>query len=93
MSLSCSALADDTAAAGRCRLVAVQTACGVLLTLQLGRPLSSLRQSLILLQVLCDLGTDCADCGPWRFNATGDGSDYQADMPIKRLLSKNVRVM
>lgn len=42
------------------------------------------------LQVLCDLGTDCADCGPWRFNATGDGSDFQADMPIKRLLSKNV---
>jgi hypothetical protein len=43
------------------------------------------------MQVLCDLGTDCADCGPWRFNATGNGSDYQADMPIKRLLSKNVR--
>lgn len=42
-------------------------------------------------QVLCDLGTDCADCGPWRFNATGDGSSFQADMPIKRLLSKNVR--
>ena len=43
------------------------------------------------MQVLCDLGTDCADCGPWRFNATGSGAGYQADMPIKRLLSKNVR--
>lgn len=44
------------------------------------------------LQVLCDLGTDCADCGPWRFNATGDASSFQADMPIKRLRSKNVEV-
>lgn len=45
-----------------------------------------------LLQVLCDLGTDCADCGPWKFNASGDGSSFQADLPIKRLTSQNVRL-
>ncbi len=40
--------------------------------------------------MLCDLGTDCADCGPWKFNVSGDGSSFQADLPIKRLTSQNV---
>ena len=42
------------------------------------------------LPVLCDPGTDCADCGPFKFNATGGDASYQADLPIKRLTSSKV---
>jgi len=43
-------------------------------------------------QVLCDLGTDCADCGPYKFNVSGNGSSFKADMPIKRLRTQNIEV-
>ncbi len=43
------------------------------------------------LQVLCDPGTDCADCGPFRFNAsTAGGASFQADLPVRRLRSQQV---
>ena len=45
------------------------------------------------LQVLCDPGTDCADCGPFRFNAsTANEASFQADLPIRRLRSQQVLI-
>ena len=45
------------------------------------------------MQVQCDLGTDCTDCGPWKFTAAGAASSFQADLPVKRLTSQNVRII
>ena len=41
--------------------------------------------------MLCDPGTDCADCGPFRFNASvGNEASYQADLPVRRLRLEQV---
>lgn len=40
--------------------------------------------------VLCDPGSDCADCGPFKFNATGVDASYEPDTPIKRLTAQKV---
>ena len=42
------------------------------------------------IQVLCDLGSDCADCGPYKFNGSGLDSAFVADSPVKRLASQQV---
>lgn len=41
-------------------------------------------------KVLCDLGTDCSDCGGWSFE--GIGPDETAPRPIKMLLDLEVTV-
>lgn len=44
------------------------------------------------IQVLCDLGSDCADCGPYKFNGSGLDSAFVADSPVKRLASQQVDI-
>ena len=44
------------------------------------------------LMVLCDPGSDCADCGPFKFNVTGVDATYEPDTPIKRLVAQKVRM-
>ena len=41
--------------------------------------------------MLCDPGSDCADCGPFKFNATGVDATYEPDTPIKRLVAQKAR--
>ena len=42
------------------------------------------------IQVLCDLGSDCADCGPYRLNISGLDTSFVADMPVRRLTNQKV---
>ncbi len=42
-------------------------------------------------QVFCDLGTDCADCGPWKHRGPASGNASAA--PIALLVSRGVEVL
>lgn len=37
----------------------------------------------VLLEVLCDLGTDCSDCGPWKFQVPTP--DHTIPKPVQLL--------
>lgn len=40
------------------------------------------------LEVLCDLGTDCFDCGPWQYTGPEEASRWT---PIRDIMAKQVR--
>ncbi len=41
-------------------------------------------------QVFCDLGTDCADCGPWKHRGPAGGNASAA--PVQALVARGVEV-
>ncbi len=45
-----------------------------------------------VLQVYCDLGTDCADCGPWTHDMPSLLGEAQASLPVAHLLGLGVEV-
>ncbi|KAL4449442.1 hypothetical protein ABPG77_007086 [Micractinium sp. CCAP 211/92] len=56
-----------------------------------GRPTPEKDQtdSMTIFEVLCDLGTDCSDCGPWVHNNTDASDSWQ---PIKEIRDKQFEV-